>query len=191
MEAVEGQDAGMELELRGGAWEVIHAVVFYIAVALALMATFGVWRLTTGIVSMVLLFYSIFAIFSSPSYFIVDPSREGALIKRYHYFAASERDLPRESLEGLLVTESSQPPSQGEERASRRDLSYYVKIYLQLREGGKLKIYRTSMTGSPLENREKAFLISEFLAGALDLPVLYRSGRGEGQGLGDDPPRAE
>ena len=173
MEAVGQENGSFELEIRGGLWEGIHAVLFYLSVALAIMATFGVARLATGIACVLILFYSIFAIVSSPTYVTIDPSSREVLLERYYYFIPWCRTLQRSDLERISVVESSQPPSAEEEKGSKRDLSYYVKVYLEKKERGRLKLFRSGMTGAPYENREKAFIVSESAASALDLPVAY------------------
>jgi hypothetical protein len=172
-EAVSKESGSFEIEIRGGLWEGIHAVLFYLSVALAIMATIGVARLATGIACVAFLFYSIFAIVSSPTYVTIDPSNREVLLERYYYFIPWRRTLKRSDLERISVVESSQPPTAEEEKGSKRDLSYYVKVYLERKEGGRLKLFRSGMTGAPYENREKAFIIVESTASALDLPVIY------------------
>lgn len=173
VEAVSQESGSFELEIRGGLWEGIHAVLFYLSVALGIMATFDVARLATGIACIVLLFYSIFTIVSSPTYVTIKPSSREVLVERYYYYIPWRRTLQRSDLERISVVESSQPPSAEEEKGSKRDLSYFVKIYLELKERGRLKLFRSGMTGAPSDNREKAFLIAESTASALDLPTVY------------------
>jgi len=172
-EAVASGSERMEFEIRGGLWEGIHAVIFYAAVTFAVLATLGVMRVALGIGCIVCLFFSMFAIFSSPTYVIVDPVARGLTVERYHYFIPSRRRLGREDLEGLEVIESPRVPTTEGEQGSKRDLSYYVRVYLKRKEGHPLKLFRSGMTGAPSDNRNKAFLIVQGLAGALDIPVFY------------------
>ena len=173
VEAISQESGSFELEIRGGLWEGINAVLFYLAAVFAIMATIGVARLATGIACVVFLFYSIFAIVSSPTYVTIKPSSREVLVERYYYFIPWRRTLQRSDLDRISVVESSQPPSAEEEKGSKRDLSYYVKVYLELKGRGRLKLFRSGMTGAPYDNREKAFLITESAASALDLPVAY------------------
>jgi len=186
-EATGRKGGSFDLEIRGGAWEGIHAAIFYLAVVLAVLATIGVARLATGIACVVLLFYSIFAIFSSPTYVTVEPSNREVLVERYFYFIPWRRTLQRSDLERVAVVESSQLPSTREGKRSRRDLSYYVKIYLELKGRRKLKLFRSGMTGAPSDNREKAFLVAESTANALDLPVAYTLRGAKKEPMKNDP----
>lgn len=172
---VTARDDRMEYEVREGAWEIIHVIVFYVSAALAILATAGVARVPTGISCIVLLIYSMFAIVSSPTYVIIDPVSRGVMVERYHYYLPSRHQIPADELESILVMESARPPAEGDDKSSKRDLSYFVRIYLGLKDGGRLKLFRSRMTGAPLENRNKAFLIAEGAAKALDIPVIYAS----------------
>ena len=158
-EAVASGSERMEFEIRGGLWEGIHVVIFYAALTFAVLATLGVMRIALGIGYIVCLFFSMFAMFSSPTYAIVDPSARELTVERYHYFIPSRLRLGRERLEGLEVIESPRVPAAEGERGSRRDLSYYVRVYLRLKDGRPLKLFRSGMTGAPSDNRNKAFLI--------------------------------
>jgi len=181
VEAAGSANEIMEYEVRGGLWEGVHAVIFYAAVACAVLATAGVMRLAMGVACVALLFYSIFTIFSSPTYVMIDPSAREVTVERYHYFIPSRRRVKRGELERLVVVEAPRPPVGEGEKGSRRDLSYYVRVYLELKGGERLKIFRSGMTGAPSENRGKAFLITQSAASALDLAVAYtRSGGGRG-----------
>ncbi|MBN2026719.1 MAG: hypothetical protein JW854_08190 [Actinobacteria bacterium] len=172
-EAVASVSERMEFEIRGGPWEGIHAFIFYISVTCAVLATLGIMSTFLGISCVVLLFYSMFAIFSSPTYVIVDPTAQEITLEKYHYFIASQRRISREELKGLEVTESPRVPAAEGATSSKRDLSYYVRIYLRRRDGKSLKLFRSGMTGAPAENRIKAFLITQSVSHALDIPVLY------------------
>ena len=163
----------MELEIRGGAWEGIHALVFYTAVLLAVLASLGVLRIAFGIIFVVLLFYSILAIFSSPTFIIVDPGAHKVTLERYRYFIPKRRELGREEVEGLEVQESARVPVAEGEKGSRRDLSYNVRVYLELEDGKRMRVFRSGMTGVPADSRRDAFLIVENIVDALDIPVTY------------------
>ncbi|MDY6794892.1 MAG: hypothetical protein SWK76_06390 [Actinomycetota bacterium] len=172
MEAASAES--MELEVRGGMWEGIHAVLFYLAVTFAILATVGVMRVATGIGCVFTLFYSMFAIFSSPVYVQIDPSHRGVTVERYHYFIPHRRHIEQGDLERVTVIESSRPPNpQGEQTSGKRDLTYSVKVYLEPRQGHRLKIFRSGLSGAPLDAREKAFLVALEVSGALSLPVVY------------------
>jgi hypothetical protein len=171
----------MEFEVRGGAWEVTHVLFFYLALTSAVLATLGVMSVVLGICCVVFLFYSMFTIFSSPTYVIVDPTAQELTLEKYHYFIASRRRMGRDELEGLEVVESPRVPAAEGAANSKRDLSYYVRIYLKLKGGKSLKLFRSGMTGAPAENRVKAFLITRSVSEALAIPVFYtRRGLEEG-----------
>ena len=172
VEAAAGANERLEFEIRGGLWEGIHAVIFYISLASAVLATLGVLRLFLGIACVVLLFYSMFTIFSSPTFVIIDPAARRLTVERYHYFIPSSSSFDRQDLEGLEVIESPRVPAAEGER-TRHDLSYYVRVYLKHSDGRRLKLFRTGMTGAPLDNRVKAFLIVQALARDLEIPVSY------------------
>lgn len=163
----------LEYEVRGGLWEGAHALLFYGAVTCALLATLGIAPLATGIGCLLLTFYSIFTVFSSPTYVIIDPSTRQVTLERYHYFIPSRRRFEYHKLDRIEVVESSRPPAEEGETGSRRDLSYFVRVYLKLKGGKRLKIFRSGMTGAPSENRTKAFLVTQDASRALDLPVVY------------------
>ncbi|RJP28300.1 MAG: hypothetical protein C4536_12780 [Actinobacteria bacterium] len=163
----------MEFEIRGGAWEVTHALLFYVSVTCAVLATLGTMRIVLGICCVVLLFYSMFTIFSSPTYVIVDPAAHELTVEHYHYFIPRRRRLSREKLQGLEVVESPHVPAPEGDRSSKRDLSYYVRVNLIQKNGKRLKLFRSGMTGAPSDNRIKAFLIVKSIESALDIPVSY------------------
>ena len=182
-------DAGpreLECEVRGDLWEGIHAVVFYAAVACAILASVGVQRLALGIACVVLLAYSIFAIFSSPTFVRFDAGAREVTVDTYRYFLLRRRRFPRDKLKGIAVVEARREPLPPGEKGSRRDLSYFVRVFLELEGGRRLKIFRSGISGSPFENREKAYLIAEGASRALDLPVDHsRRGAGkEGEAAG-------
>ncbi len=163
----------VEFEVRGGLWESAHVVIFYGSVISAVLATVGIWRVPLGISCIVILFYSMFAIFSSPTYVISEPGTQALTLERYYYFIPRRKRLDRDGLEGLEVVESPRVPSAREEKGARRDLSYFVRVYLRRSGGRRLKLFGSGMTGAPAENRAKAFLIAQRLAGDLDIPVYY------------------
>lgn len=180
VEAVSNKNGDMEFEVKGGPWERIHVVIFYLAAVMAILATFGVVRLAMGIACILLVFYCIFSIATSPTYVIIGPMSREVVVERYYYLIPRRRRLKRGEFERLSVVESSRPPSSGGDKSSRRDLSYYVHVDLESKGEGKLRLFRSGMAGAPLENREKAFLIAQSTASALALPVVYtiRCGRG-------------
>lgn len=172
VESVAQDKSRVEFEIRGGAWEGVHAVIFYAAVTMAVLATAGLYRVYFGIAAIVLLFYSMLAIFSSPRFMVIDT--EGISLVRYRFFIPARRGLPHEALEGVEVVESPRLPAPEGERGSRHDLSYYARVYLILSGGKRLKVFRSGMTGAPADNRRAAFLIAQALAEAADLPVIYK-----------------
>ncbi len=179
-EAVANGSERMEFEIRGGLWESIHVVIFYGAVASAVLATLGVMRLVLGVSCIAILFYSMFTIFSSPTYAISDAATRQLTLERYHYLIPSRKTIEREEIEGLEVIESPRVPAVQGERSSKHDLAYFVRVYLKYKDGRRLKLYSSGMTGAPADNRTKAFLIVQRLAGDLDIPVLYtRRGHSE------------
>jgi len=187
-EAVASISERVEFEIRGGAWEGIHAFIFYVSVTCAVLATLGIMSTILGISCVVLLFYSMFTIFSSPTYVIVDAKAQELTLEKYRYFIASRRNIGREELEGIEVIESPRVPAAEGTASSKRDLSYYVRVYLRGKDGKSLKLFRSGMTGAPTENRIKAFLITQSVSDALDIPVFYtrrgmeEGGAEEGQG---------
>lgn len=172
-EAATGGGEIMEFEIRGGPWEIISAFAFYASVTFAVLAALGVMRIALGIGCVVLIFYSMFTIFSSPTFLIVDPAEREATLERYYYFIPSRRRIGREDLAALEVVESPRVPGAVGERISKRDLSYYVRLYLVQKNGKRLKLFRSGMTGAPPENRNKAFLMVHSITDALDIPVIY------------------
>jgi hypothetical protein len=173
-EAAAGGSERFEFEIRGGLWESIHVVIFYGSVISAVLATAGVMRLELGISCIVILFYSMFTIFSSPTYAISDTAARQLVLERYHYFIPHREFIDRGELEGLEVVESQRVPDEDAERASRHDLAYFVRVYLVRGDGRRLKLYGSGMTGAPADNRARAFLIVQRLAGDLDIPVFYK-----------------
>jgi hypothetical protein len=178
------QDQRMEWEVRGGVWENLHVLTFYTAVTLAIIATAGVARFVTGILSIILLVYSIFTMYSSATFAIIDPDSKELRIEKYYYLLPLKRVLPADKIDSLLVKESARPPADSEEKASKRDLSYYVRIYALLKDGKRVKLFRPGMTGAPLENRGKAYLVTTSIAVALDIPVQYSAARSRAEARG-------
>lgn len=97
----------------------------------------------------------------------------------YRYFIPLRRELPREGIAGVEVVEARRAPGTGEGSEPRRDLSYFVRIYLKFADGKRRRVFRSGVTGSPHDNREAAFLIAEALASSLDLPIIYHTRGGE------------
>lgn len=168
-------DGRLEFEVRGGPWEGFHALVFYAAVACAVLSTVGVARMATGICAVVLLFYSILAVFSSPTYLVILPEERAVIWERYRFFFPFRRKHSREEFLEIVVEESGADSVEGEGRPSRRSLSYSARVFLRRREGGKHRVYRSEMSGSPAENRTRAFLVAEALSAHLDLPISFSS----------------
>lgn len=186
-EAAVNSSERFEFEIRGGLWESVHVVIFYGAVASAVLATVGVMRAVLGISCIVILFYSMFTIFSSPTYAMSDAAMRQLILERYHYFIPSRKTIDRDELEGLEVVESARVPTMEGERASKHDLAYFVRVYLKYKDGRRLKLYSSGMTGAPADNRTKAFLIVQRLAGDLEIPVIYtRRGHSE-EGATEQP----
>lgn len=169
-----------EFEIRGGWWEGIHVMVFYTAVACAVLSTLGVARLATGITAVILLFYSILAIFSSPTYLVVDGESRALVWEHYRFFIPIRRRLPREEMESVEVTESPYPQEEKTEGKAANRLSYRVRLDLLLKDGRSVRLFRSGPTGGPKDNRTRAFLIAESLSRQLELPLVYRrSGAGQ------------
>lgn len=176
MAAIPGSAEGrLEFEVRGGPWEGFHALVFYAAVACAVLSTAGIARMATGICAVVLLFYSILAVFSSPTYLVILPEEKAVMWERYRFFFPFRRKHSRDELEEIVVDESGVASAEGEGRPSGRRLSYSARVYLRHREGRKHRVYRSEMSGSLAENRTRAFLVAEALSAHLDLPISYSS----------------
>ncbi len=167
----------LEFEIRGGPWEALHAMVFYAAVICAILATAGVSRMATGISAVALLFYSILAVFSSPTYLVIIPEEKAVVWERYRFFLPLRRKHPREELEEIVVLESSGAPTEGDEKRSGGSIAYSARVYLRWRGGRKRRVFRSEMSSSPAENRTRAFLVAEALARHLGLPVSYSGQR--------------
>lgn len=173
VDAAQKEAGRLEFEVRGGPWEGFHALVFYAAVTFAVLATAGVARLLSGILAVSLLFYSILAIFSSPTYVVILPEERAVIWEDYRFFISFRRRFAREDLGGLEVVESGRLPSGEVGSAFRRDLSYSVHVYLKPVKGRRRMLFRSGMGGNPLENRARAYLVVESMARSLDLPVVY------------------
>ena len=171
--ALSGAEA-LEFEVRGGLWEALHVIVFYAAVVSALLAivTHGTLSLLLLIACVVFLFYSMFTIFSSPTYVATVPGARELSLVRYRYFIPFRSRIARDEVLSREVVESPRLPAR-EGRASGRDLSYYVRAHLRKANGRRLKLFSAGMTGAPFENRLKAYYIVEGVARALDAPVAY------------------
>jgi hypothetical protein len=174
--AAEG-DRRMEWEVRGGVWENLHVFIFYTAVTFAVLATAGVARFVTGILCIPFLIYSIFTMYSSATYAIIDPESKELRIEKYYYLLPVKRTIGSEDITSLVVKESARPPADSEEQASKRDLSYYVRVYALLKNGKRVKLFRSGVTGAPLDNRKKAYLIATTIAATMNLPVEYSTAR--------------
>ncbi len=164
----------LEFEVRGGLWEALHVLVFYASVASAVLAivTHGTASLLLLIACVVFLFYSMFAIFSSPTYVATDPGAHELVVERYHFFIPRRSRIGREQAELLEVMESARVPT-GEGRVAGRDTSYYVRVHLRKTSGRRLRLFSAGMTGAPYDNRLKAYFIVHDVARALDVPVAY------------------
>ncbi|OFW56881.1 MAG: hypothetical protein A2V52_06760 [Actinobacteria bacterium RBG_19FT_COMBO_54_7] len=172
-EAVGLHEQRTEWEIRGGFWEYLHVFIFYVAAALAVLATAGVARLTNGIACLILLVYSMFTVYSSATYVIIDPVSKELLIEKNRYLLPKKHRINMADVKTLLVEESGRPPAEAEGEISKRDLSYSIRIWLILKDGRRLKLFKPGMTGSPQENRKKAYLITSSTAAIWNLPVDY------------------
>jgi len=183
-EAAGQQKQRMEWEVRGGFWQYLHVFIFYLSVSLAIMATAGVVRLASAIACVVLFVYSMFTMCSSATYVIIDPVLKELTIEKFYYLLPIRRRVATDTMQALLVEESA-PPAEDEGENSKRDLSYYVRVYLIIKDGRRLKLFGSGMTGSPQENRKKAYLITRSIAAAWNLPVNYsvRRSQPEAEGL--------
>lgn len=186
-EAAASGNERLEFEIRGGPWESAHVVIFYGAVACAVLATLGVTRLFLGISCVVLLLYSMFTMFSSPTFVMSDAAARELVVERYHYFIPSRSRIGREELEALEVVESGRIPAEEGAKSARRDLFYSVRIYLRRKNGRRMRLFSSGMTGAPSDNRAKAFLIVQDLSRDLDIPVTYNRRGRESRGAGEQP----
>lgn len=109
------------------------------------------------------------------------------VLRTYRYFLRRDSVFPASDFDHVLVEESPRPPSPGG-KGGRGDISYYARVFLERKDGKRLRVYRTGFSGSPLRNREGAFLVAEAASRALHLPVRYVGGRSrEGKKEGGDP----
>ncbi len=156
-------------EVRGGGWEIFHVAVFYSAVINAVLATAGVLRLYTGIASAILLFYSMLAIFSSPTFAALEPGKS-LMIERYRFFLPVRRSIPSERLSRIVVEETIVSPLFSGKRSQQL---YLARIWLEEKGGKRHRVFRTHLNGTPQKNREEVFLVLELLVEGLGLSVLH------------------
>jgi hypothetical protein len=162
-------------EVRGGGWEMFHVAVFYAAVLNAVLATAGVLRLFTGLASAFLLFYSMLAIFSSPTYASLEDGKGLALVK-YRFFLPRREFIPAGELSRIVVEETEVAPFISGRYSQHL---YLARVFVEDRDGGRYRVFRTHLNGTPAHNREETYLVAELLARSLNLPVIHaRKARG-------------
>lgn len=146
-----------------------HVAVFYSAVINAVLATVGVLRPYTGLASAFLLFYSILAIFSSPTYAVLEAGNK-LVIERYRFFLPTKVTISAEQLSRIVVEETEVAPLLSGKHSQRL---YMARVWLEEKGGKRHRVFRTHLNGTPERNREEVFLTVERLVKNLGLPVLH------------------
>lgn len=158
-----------------------HVAVFYAAVLNAVLATAGVARLFTGLASALLLFYSILAIFSSPTFASLEDGK-GLFLERYRFFIPQRKFIPVNTLSRVLVEETEVSPLISGRYSQRL---YLARVFVEGTDGEKHRVFRTHLNGTPERNRADVYLVVEHLADHLALPVVHsrraRGSRGKGR----------
>ncbi len=158
----------IEHEISGGAWDASLFIAFYAGVLLVLLTSLGVVPFWGVIVGLSLVFFSIFAIFSSPTYLRIE---DGELfLDRTRLFINFTKSLSREEMEKIVVEESHRASQWEEDKVPERDISYFVNVYIKTKRG-RIKAFQSSLSKHPRENRELASSISSELSSITGLQV--------------------
>lgn len=158
----------LEYEIRGGAWEKAFVVLFYAAVAMAILGTFGVASLVLAPAGVVLALLCIFAIASSPTYLLIEGC--ALLLERTRFYLGFTRTIPAAGVRGVRVTESRRSRAWGDGEAPDRDVSYFIRVDI-LTDRGKIRAYRSPLNKPPGENRGQAMELAERLSNITGKPI--------------------
>ncbi len=169
----EREAGAIEHEISGGAWDTTLFLAFYTGVLLVLLATLQVISFWGVIAGLSLVFFSIFAIFSSPTYLRIEEGN--FFLDRIRLFIHFTRQLSREEMERIVVEESRRASQWDDDKVPERDISYFINVYIYFKRG-RVKAFQSSLSRHPRENRELAHSIASELSSITGLQVehLYK-----------------
>jgi hypothetical protein len=132
-------------------------VVFYLSVAVTVLATFGLLPWYLSLASIATVFLAILAIASSPTYLALEG--DGLFIERTRFLVTRRKAVPPSSVKGLRVVESRRSREWSGGQPPERDISYFIRVDL-LTDEGAIRAYRSALTSPPPVNRAEALRVA-------------------------------
>ncbi len=167
-------EESMEFTIRSDAWERFFVFFFYSGVVLMIISTISFFKLgVTGVaIGIAMAPISIFAIFSSPSRVRLDPTMPALIWEKRRFFFPISREIQAGDMEKILVTEPSRKSSALVERDNPKvDITYYIFVEIQLKRGSRLRLFGSTMSMTPLEQKHRALALAQHLAELFQIPV--------------------
>jgi len=167
-------EESLEFTIRSDTWERFFVLFFYSGVVLLIISTIGFFKLgVTGVaIGIAMAPISIFAIFSSPSRVRLDPTLPALIWERRRFFYPIAREIQAGDMEKIVVTEPSVRSSALVERDNPKvDITYYIFVEVQLKRGNRLRLFGSTLSMTPLEQKRRALALSEQLAELFKIPV--------------------
>ncbi len=174
MDDVAPLEESLEFIIRSDVWERFFVIFFYSGVVLMIISTINFFKLgMTGVaIGIAMTPISIFAIFSSPSHARIDPTLPALVWERRRFFLPISREIPVSEMEKIVVTEPSPRSSELVEKDNPKvDITYYIFVEVLLKRGTRLRLFGSTMSMTPLEQKRHALALSEELAELFGLPV--------------------
>ncbi len=180
METVAPLDDSLEFTIRSDAWERFFVVFFYSGVVLMICSTISSLKLgVTGVaIGIAMAPISIFAIFSSPSRVRVDPTVPSLIWERRRFFFPITREIQAGDMRQILVKEPSPKSSALVERDNPKvDITYYIFVEVLLSKGSRLRLFGSSLSMTPLEQKRHALALAAQLGELFQIPVEHTTRR--------------
>lgn len=173
-------EESLEFTIRSDAWERFFVLFFYSGVVLMIISTISFFKLgVTGVsIGIAMAPISIFAIFSSPSRVRLDPTLPALIWERRRFFYPIAREIQAEDMEKIIVTEPSAKSATLVERDNPKvDITYYIFVEVELKRGKKLRLFGSTLSMTPLEQKRHALALAEQLAELFQLPIEMKNRR--------------
>ncbi len=174
MEDVAPLSESLEFTVRSDAWERLFVIIFYSGVVLMIISTINTFKLgVTGVaIGIAMAPLSIFAIFSSPTRVRLDPTLPALVWERRRFFFAISRELRPSDMVKIIVREPSAKSSALVERDNPKvDITYYCFVELVQKKGPRLRLFGSTMSLTPLEQKRHAQALAAQLGDLFDIPV--------------------
>lgn len=164
----EEKSEAAEYEISGTGFAIFFALFFYAGVLLALSATIASLSIWIILVGIGMVFFSVFAIATSPTYLRIEG--DYLVLERVRFFLTFSRSIPVNKLNKVLVKESRSSTRWAEGEPPAKDVSYFVHVYIYAGKK-RIRVFRSSLNHPPGENRARALEVAENLSMLTGIPV--------------------